>query len=68
MSQEQVVFEKERELENDYPIYPGFLYVVDGGVWRSPDTMTVSELKKRGNFSSVKNCDISGRKIFHLAL
>lgn len=58
----------ERELEDNYPILPGYLYVVENKVWRAPENMTVGELKTRGKFSSVKNCDIAGRDIWHLAL
>lgn len=58
----------EYECEDDYPIYPGYLYVVDGKVWRSPQPMTAGELKRRGKFISVKNCDIAGRELWHLAL
>jgi len=58
----------ERELPNDYPINYSYLYVVDGRPWKSPDQMTVGELKRRGKFSSVKNCDISGRDLWHQAM
>ena len=72
MEQENVMTQtielRERELENDYPIYCGYLYVVDDRPWKAPEEMTVGELKKRGNFSSVKNCDIEGRKLWDQAI
>lgn len=57
-------FIKERELSDDYPIHYNYLYVVDGKPWKSPESMTVGELKKRGKFNSVKNCDISSRNLW----
>lgn len=58
----------ERELEDNYPIYLGYLYVVDGNPWKAPDEMTVGELKQRGKFTSVKNCDIKGRGLWNQAI
>ena len=59
---------RERELEDNYPIHPGYLYVVDGKPWQSPESMTAGELKRRGKFSSVMSCDIKGRNLWHLAM
>jgi hypothetical protein len=58
----------ERELEDDYPLHAGYLYVVKTDVWRCPYPMTVGELKKHEGFDSVKNYDIKGRNIWHLAI
>lgn len=60
----------ERELEDDYPLRPGFLYVVGGKVWRCPPiarTLTAREVRDAVD-KSVKNCDIKGRDIWHLAI
>ncbi len=56
----------ERELESDYPIYQGYLYVVDEKVWKSDRTTNVSTLKMTHKFKSIKNCDISSRNLWHL--
>lgn len=60
----------ERELPDDYPIYPGYLYVINGEVIRSylPNQTTVGEMKKV--FKTVKpitsftNCDIKARNLW----
>lgn len=55
----------EPELENDYPIYANYLYVVDGEVVRSHfHGITVKELKQRVNAKSVTRCDIGGRGLW----
>ena len=59
---------RERELEDDYPMFPGYLYVVDDRPWQCPEGMTAGELKQRGKFKSVKSCDIKGRNLWHLAI
>lgn len=64
MESKSEVIANERELPNDYPIHFGYLYIVDGYPWKSPDSMTVGELKKRGNFQSIKNCDIKARNLW----
>lgn len=56
----------ERELEDDYPLHAGYLYVVNGKVWRAPYSMMVGILKhKMPNFTSIKSCDIKGRNLWH---
>lgn len=55
----------ERELESDYPIYQGYLYVCDGKVWQSDRTTSVSTLRMIHKFKSIKNCDISARDLYH---
>lgn len=58
----------ERELPNQYPIHAGYLYVMNGKVMRSPFTISAGELKERCGFDSIKNCDIGGRNLWHLAV
>lgn len=58
---------RERELPDDYPIRQGYLYVIDGVVGRAMLTTTVKRLRQVG-VASVKNCDINGRSLWHLAL
>lgn len=53
----------ERVLEDNYPIYGDYLYVVDGKVYRSDwHGITVKDLKRKLNAKEVTNCDIFGRK------
>lgn len=62
----------ERELEDDYPIHAGYLYVIDGKVVQSEISTTVGQLKRtfKSQFPnlSVKNCDIATRNLWHLAI
>lgn len=65
---------KERELEDAYPIYPGYLYIADGEVYEGPFSLekgrqlTVGDIKKREGFVSFKNCDIVARGLRRLAV
>ena len=59
---------KERELSDDYPLYPGYLYVIDGKVQRCVLHVTVGELKRRAQIKSVKNCDIGARNLWDMAV
>lgn len=63
---------EERELEDDYPINIGYLYVINDKVVRSEIKTTVKDLKRtfKSQFPnlSVKNCDIAGRDLWHLAI
>lgn len=53
---------KERVLEDDYPIYADYFYMVDGKVYRSDfHGITASDLKRRLGASKITNCDIFGR-------
>jgi len=58
----------ERELEDDYPIHQGYLYVVDGKVWKSDRKTNVGTLKLTHKFKDVKSCDINARDLWHLAV
>lgn len=57
---------KERELPDDYPIHPGYLYVADGRVVRSVwvDTITAGQVKAEAGITSLTNCDIAGRDLW----
>lgn len=52
---------KERVLEEDYPVYPGYFYVADDVVICSPIEGTVAQLKKELRASEIKSCDAIGR-------
>jgi len=56
----------ERELENNYPVHVGYLYVVDGHVTRhvSSAIVNVGQLKRELNAKVVTNCDIAGRELW----
>ena len=50
-------------LDDDYPVYAGYLYVVDGKVVVSDwHEITVRELKLRLKANEVRKCDIAGRR------
>lgn len=54
----------ERVLEDDYPMYYGYLYVIDDVVTVNEyDEYTVGDYKRRFRVSEVKSCDIIGRNI-----
>ena len=54
----------ERELEDDYQLHAGYLYVVDGKVVRATERGTPAEWKRRKGCKSVKSCDIGGRDLW----
>ncbi len=59
---------EERVLPEDYPVYCGYIYLVDDEVIRSDITGTVTDLKRNlvslgKEAKEVKNCDIVGRGI-----
>jgi hypothetical protein len=53
---------KEPILEDDYPVYAGYLYVCDGALYESELEGTVKTLKARKGFAEVRRCDIVGRR------
>jgi hypothetical protein len=59
---------RERELEDDYLIFAGFLYVVDGKVMTATGDGTVGQMKRKSGAKSITSCDIGGRDIWHLAI
>jgi len=75
MEEVQVIEQpKERVLPDDYPVFPEYLYVVDGEVRRCMVEGTVATLKddlrKRHGLKAeeVKNCDISARGLWEQAV
>ncbi len=60
--------DKERELPDDYPIYDGYLYVVDGVPTNAMPAGTVGDAKRRNGFKSVKSCDVEARDLWHLVI
>lgn len=59
---------RERDLEDEYPIFAGFLYVVDGKVMTATGDSTVGRMKQKSGAKSITSCDISGRDLWHLAV
>ena len=68
MTDEPIAHEGEKELLSDYPIHQGYLYICDGKVWRSDRSTNANTLKITHKFKSIKNCDITSREIWHLAI
>ena len=52
----------EAVLDDDYPVYAGYLYVADGKVVDSPSAGTVAQLKRDLNAKEIRRCDIWGRR------
>lgn len=52
--------DSERILEDDYPVYFGYVYIMDGIVQSSPIQGTVGSLKVAMKVKQVMNCDIFG--------
>jgi hypothetical protein len=53
----------EHVLEDSYPIYGDYLYVVDGKVYRSDwHGITARQLKAKLGATEIRNCDIFGRQ------
>lgn len=53
----------ERELEDDYPVYAGYWYVVDGEPKRSPINGKATDLKAHLTAAVITSCDIHGRNL-----
>lgn len=59
----------ERELEDNYNLYYGYLYVIDNKVCRYlGDNATAGYIRNKHKYNSIKNCDIEGRDIWHWAI
>jgi len=55
----------EPELPHDYPVHPGYFYVVNGQVIESPISGDVAKLRRVLNlpYAAVCRCDIYSRQI-----
>lgn len=53
----------ERELENNYPVFAGYMYVIDDIPIRSDITGDFGDLKNLHKAEVIKNCDLSGRDL-----
>lgn len=51
-------------LEGNYPVYPGYLYVVDGDVVASEIDGDVNRLKTCLKANEVRRCDMAARNLF----
>ena len=59
-------FPSEHVLEDDYPIYNGYWYVVDGTPLRPSDMVIVTnvrDLKAALGVSIITNCDLRARRM-----
>lgn len=54
----------ERELTDDYPVFTGYLYVVDGEPRNSPIKGNVGDLKRALRADTVTSCDVVGRNLW----
>jgi hypothetical protein len=52
----------ERILPDDYPVYPGYVYVADGNPISSPIEGTVRGLKRAIGAKEIRRCDLVGRE------
>lgn len=67
---------KEQPLEDDYPLYYGYLYVVGGRVFKNlPDFKTVGEMRRELVKAGLEkpdviitSCDITGRQMWEHAV
>lgn len=61
---DNVFTDKERELPDDYPMYNGYIYMIDGEPLRVTEDISVGQLKKLCGVESVRNCDIKSRNLW----
>lgn len=50
-------------LTDDYPVYAGYAYVVDGQPLSSPIQGTVKRLKVVMKATEIRRCDLAGRNL-----
>lgn len=62
-------FPSERALDDDYPIYYGYIYLMDGEPRRNWNLLrgTVRDLKREYGAQEIRNCDLGARGLLHLA-
>ena len=51
-------------LEDDYPVYWDYAYVVDGRVVKSDVQGTVRDMKRAYGAKEIRRCDLDGRDLF----
>lgn len=56
-------FDNEQVLEDDYPVYDGYWYVLDGQPRQSMLIGTVADLKRRTGTQEVRSCNLVGRNL-----
>ena len=54
----------ETVLEDNYPVYPGYLYVADGKVITSEFQGTVGRLKAVHKATEIRRCNIAARNLW----
>jgi hypothetical protein len=60
---EMITFENEEVLPDDYPVYGGYLYVVDGKPYQSDwHGITVKQLKQYLMAAEIRRCNIFARR------
>ena len=53
----------EQKLKDNYPVFPGYWYVVDGKPHQAEDYGVIAQLKKKLSAETITNCDCFKRKI-----
>lgn len=62
----ETIYNTERLLDDDYPIYAGYFYLVNGKVYMADFSCTAGELKKELNTEEIRNCDLAERNMLDL--
>lgn len=57
------IYASEKLLPDDYPIYPGYYYLVNGRVMRSYVHSTVANVKRMSGAKEVRSCSLVDRNI-----
>lgn len=57
-------YPREHVLDDEYPVYPGYLYVADGKVVQSDISGTVRDLRRYLKAPEIRNCDIAARGLW----
>jgi len=63
MTEEQKLYENETVLADDYPVYPGYAYVMDGVAMASDIRGNVRDLKAKHGYNEIRRCNIVARGI-----
>jgi hypothetical protein len=58
-----IFLEGEDILEDDYPIYFGYIYIFDGEILGSKVTCTVGDFKEMSGIKEIRRCEIVKRKL-----